>query len=112
MRVEADNFPKLFGGGIRLAWGSVRNQVVGNVIRNTGRGGIFAAQSAELVIRNNRVTGSGGGGPGLGIEIDESVIERYPWIPGPWSYFKIDSPPEMLAVTSDHSVQWDGKDGR
>jgi hypothetical protein len=51
-------------------------------------------------------------GPGLGIEIDESVIERYPWIPGPWSYFKIDSPPEMLAVTSDHSVQWDGKDGR
>jgi parallel beta-helix repeat protein len=58
-----------WGGGIRLAWGSVRNQVVGNVIRNTGRGGIFAAQSAELVIRNNRVTGSGGGGPGLGIEI-------------------------------------------
>ena len=50
--------------------------------------------------------------PGLGIEIDESVIERYPWIPGPWSYFKIDSPPEMLAVTSDHSVQWDGKEGR
>ena len=50
--------------------------------------------------------------PGLGIEIDEGVIERYPWIPGPWSYFKIDSPPEMLAVTSDHSVQWDGKEGR
>jgi hypothetical protein len=51
-------------------------------------------------------------GPGLGIEIDESVIERYPWIPGPWSYFRIDSPPEMLAVTSDHSVQWDGKEAR
>ena len=38
-----------WGGGIRLAWGSVRNQVVGNVIRNTGRGGIFGDQSAELI---------------------------------------------------------------
>ena len=43
------------------------NQVLGNVIRNTGRGGIFGAQSTDLVIRHNRVTGSGG--PGLGIEI-------------------------------------------
>ena len=59
-----------WGGGIRLAWGSVRNQVVGNVIRNTGRGGIFGAQSAELVIRNNRVTGSGRAGPGLGLGIE------------------------------------------
>ena len=56
-----------WGGGIRLAWGSLRNQVIGNVVRNTGRGGIFGAQSTDLVIRNNRVTGSGG--PGLGIEI-------------------------------------------
>src|SRR5581483_4822760 len=46
-------------------------------------------------------------GPGWGIEIDESVIERYPWIPGPWSFFRLDSPPETLAVTSDHSVKWD-----
>ena len=30
--------------------------------------------------------------PGLGVTVDESVIERYPWIPGPWSYFRIDSP--------------------
>ena len=42
------------GGGIRLAWGSVRNQVVGNVIHNTGRGGIFGDHSPELVIRNNQ----------------------------------------------------------
>ncbi len=47
--------------------------------------------------------------PGLGVEIDESVIDRYPWIPGPWSLFRIDSPPETLAVTSDHSVKWKGK---
>ncbi len=46
-------------------------------------------------------------GPGLGVEVDESVIERYPWIPGPWSYFRTDSPAETRAVTSDHSVQWE-----
>ena len=45
--------------------------------------------------------------PGLGVAVDESVIERYPWIPGPWSYFRTDSPAEMLAVTSDHSVKWE-----
>jgi hypothetical protein len=44
--------------------------------------------------------------PGLGVEVDESVIERYPYIPGPWSIFKIDSPPETLAVSGDHSVKW------
>lgn len=46
-------------------------------------------------------------GPGLGVEVDLEVVERYPWIPGPWSYFRIDSPAETLAVTSDHSLQWD-----
>jgi L-alanine-DL-glutamate epimerase-like enolase superfamily enzyme len=44
--------------------------------------------------------------PGLGVEIDMTVIDRYPWIPGPWSTFRIDSPPQTLAVTSDHSEQW------
>ena len=46
--------------------------------------------------------------PGLGVVVDESVFERYPWIPGPWSFFRTDSPPETRAVTSDHSVTWDG----
>jgi L-alanine-DL-glutamate epimerase-like enolase superfamily enzyme len=45
-------------------------------------------------------------GPGLGIDIDERVIEKYPFIPGPWSYFRIDSPLETVAVTGDHSVKW------
>jgi D-galactarolactone cycloisomerase len=45
-------------------------------------------------------------GPGLGVAIDESVIERYPFLPGPWSYFRIDSPLETVAVTGDHSVKW------
>jgi hypothetical protein len=45
-------------------------------------------------------------GPGLGIEVNEAVIQKYPWIPGPWSFFKIHSPPETIAVTGDHSVKW------
>jgi hypothetical protein len=45
-------------------------------------------------------------GPGLGVEVDEGVLERYPWIPGPWSFFEIDSPPETRAVTGDHSEPW------
>jgi len=44
--------------------------------------------------------------PGLGVAIDEKVIERYPWVPGPWSYFEIASPPEKRAVVSDHSIPW------
>jgi L-alanine-DL-glutamate epimerase-like enolase superfamily enzyme len=44
--------------------------------------------------------------PGLGVEVDEAVVERYPWIPGPWSYFRTDSPPEKRAVMADHSVKW------
>jgi hypothetical protein len=42
--------------------------------------------------------------PGLGIEVNEAVIEKYPWIPGPWSYFRIDSPRRTFAVVGDHSV--------
>jgi L-alanine-DL-glutamate epimerase-like enolase superfamily enzyme len=50
--------------------------------------------------------------PGLGIEIDERVIEKYPFIPGPWSYFRIDSPLETVAVTGDHSVKWIAAENR
>ena len=45
--------------------------------------------------------------PGLGIDVNESVIERYPWIPGPWTRFTIDSPPGTWTIGSDHSVKWD-----
>jgi len=45
-------------------------------------------------------------GPGLGVEINERVIEKYPYKPGPWSFFRLDSPPETVAVTGDHSVKW------
>jgi L-alanine-DL-glutamate epimerase-like enolase superfamily enzyme len=45
--------------------------------------------------------------PGLGVAVDERVFEKYPWIPGPWSYFRTDSPAETFAVTSDHSIKWE-----
>ena len=47
------------------------------------------------------------GAPGLGVQVDEAVIDRYPWIPGPWSLFRTDSPPETRAVTADHSLKWE-----
>jgi hypothetical protein len=67
-----------YGSAVRLAWGSSRNVVEGCTIRRTGRGGIFGDSGAtDLVIRRNRVEGSGG--EGLGIEVwggcDRSVIE-------------------------------------
>ncbi len=45
-------------------------------------------------------------GHGLGIEANEDVIEKYPFIPGPWSYFHQSSPLKTIAVTGDHSVKW------
>ena len=43
---------------------------------------------------------------GLGIDVDERVIERYPFVPGPWSEFRVNSPPSVVSVTGDHSVKW------
>ncbi len=51
-------------------------------------------------------------GPGLGIDVDESVVEKYPFIPGPWSFFELASPRETIAVTGDHSVKWVNVDAR
>jgi hypothetical protein len=48
--------------------------------------------------------------PGLGVAVDERMIERYPWIPGPWSYFQINSPNERRDVGGDLSEQWNGAD--
>jgi hypothetical protein len=69
-----------WGGGIRLSWGSSRNQVLRNVVDNTGRGGIFANDgSTDLIISSNTVTRSGRKAEKLGIEIwgncDRGVIE-------------------------------------
>jgi L-alanine-DL-glutamate epimerase-like enolase superfamily enzyme len=47
-------------------------------------------------------------GPGLGVNVNEAVIERYPWVPGPWTVFTLESPPETWHVGSDHSIKWEG----
>jgi L-alanine-DL-glutamate epimerase-like enolase superfamily enzyme len=44
--------------------------------------------------------------PGLGVRINESVLEKYPWLPGPWSTFTLEDPAGTWAVFNDHSVQW------
>lgn len=49
--------------------------------------------------------------PGLGVTVDESVVDRYPWIPGPWSYFRTDSPAESRPVTSDRLSRSEGQTG-
>ncbi|HLK18271.1 MAG TPA: mandelate racemase/muconate lactonizing enzyme family protein [Bryobacteraceae bacterium] len=46
--------------------------------------------------------------PGLGVEVDESVIQRYPFAPGPWSFFDVASPRETHPVTGGHSETWYG----
>lgn len=45
-------------------------------------------------------------GPGLGVEVDESVFEKYPYLPGPWSVFELESPPTKLALSGDHALAW------
>lgn len=47
--------------------------------------------------------------PGLGIDVNESVVDRYPWIPGPWSYFRTDSPAGTKPVTSDRMIRREGR---
>jgi L-alanine-DL-glutamate epimerase-like enolase superfamily enzyme len=77
---------------------------------NDGRPGMYPFQVADDILTEPLTIEKGElivpKDPGLGVEVDESVIERYPYIPGPWSIFKIDSPPETLAVSGDHSVKW------
>jgi L-alanine-DL-glutamate epimerase-like enolase superfamily enzyme len=77
---------------------------------NSGRAGMYPFPLADEILARPLEIRKGilqvPKGPGLGIDVDERVIEKYPWIPGPWSYFRIHSPPETIAVTGDHSMKW------
>lgn len=77
---------------------------------NNGRPGMYPFPLADEILREPLAIENGNlivtSGPGLGIEIDERVIDKYPFIPGPWSFFKIHSPSETVAVTGDHSLKW------
>ena len=43
---------------------------------------------------------------GIGVKVDESVLDRYPFLPGSWSILRTDPPPETLVVDGDHSAPW------
>ncbi len=77
---------------------------------NAGRKGMYPFPLADEILARPLEIEKGylkvPTGPGLGIEVDERVVERYPFLPGPWSFFRIDSPRETIAVTGDHSVKW------
>jgi L-alanine-DL-glutamate epimerase-like enolase superfamily enzyme len=77
---------------------------------NAGRAGMYPFPLSDEILTDPLPMEDGylvaPGGPGLGIDVDERVIERYPFVPGPWSFFHIESPAQTIAVTSDHSRKW------
>jgi L-alanine-DL-glutamate epimerase-like enolase superfamily enzyme len=77
---------------------------------NAGRKGMYPFALADEILKEPLDIRQGilsvPKGPGLGVEVDERVIEKYPFLPGPWSFFRIDSPAETIAVTGDHSMKW------
>jgi L-alanine-DL-glutamate epimerase-like enolase superfamily enzyme len=77
---------------------------------NSGRPGMYPFPLADEILREPLAIDKGDlivpHGPGLGVEINEGVVEKYPFIPGPWSFFRLDSPAETVAVIGDHSVKW------
>ena len=82
---------------------------------NNGKPGMYPFPVAQeilqtpLEIANGYLTAPTG--PGLGIDVNADLAAKYPFQPGPWSYFKLDDPPSEVAVTGDHSIQWvDAKD--
>ncbi|UCC97526.1 MAG: mandelate racemase/muconate lactonizing enzyme family protein [Phycisphaerales bacterium] len=77
---------------------------------NEGRAGMYPFALSDEILTERLEIERGylvvPDGPGLGIDVDERVIEKYPFIPGPWSIFRLDNPAETIAVTGDHSIKW------
>lgn len=77
---------------------------------NAGRVGMYPFPAADEILAEPLTMDRGDlvvpKGHGLGIDIDDRVVERYPFLPGPWSIFRLDSPPSTVAVIGDHSVKW------
>jgi L-alanine-DL-glutamate epimerase-like enolase superfamily enzyme len=77
---------------------------------NAGRAGMYPFPLADEILAAPLDISRGRlivpDGPGLGIDVDERVVDKYPFVPGPWSFFRIHSPSETVAVTGDHSVKW------
>jgi L-alanine-DL-glutamate epimerase-like enolase superfamily enzyme len=75
-----------------------------------GRAGMYPFPLSDEILKD-KLEMEGGylkvpTGHGLGMDINEKVIGKYPFIPGPWSFFHQTSPPDTIAVTGDHSVKW------
>ena len=83
---------------------------------NGGRVGMYPFPAADEMLSEPLSIAEGHltvpDGPGLGVAIDETVVDRYPFIPGPWSVFRLDSPASTVAVIGDHSVPWVGDGSR
>ena len=79
---------------------------------NRGKPGMYPFELADEILAEPLTIEQGEflvpNRPGLGVKVNERVVERYPFRPGPWSFFRIDSPPETVGVTGDHSVKWVG----
>ncbi|MGH9163013.1 MAG: mandelate racemase/muconate lactonizing enzyme family protein [Vicinamibacteraceae bacterium] len=77
---------------------------------SAGRAGMYPFGAADEILSEPLAIENGylsvPDRPGLGIDVDETVVDRYPFIPGPWSIFRIDSPRSTVAVVGDHSVKW------
>lgn len=75
---------------------------------NVGRAGMYPFPLADEILADPLDIRTGvlrvPSGPGLGIDVDERVIERYPYLPGPWSTFRLRSPASVMTVAGDHSV--------
>jgi L-alanine-DL-glutamate epimerase-like enolase superfamily enzyme len=75
-----------------------------------GKAGMYPFPLSDEILKDPLEIKAGylhvGSAHGLGIDINEDVINKYPFIPGPWSFFHQTSPKRTIAVTGDHSVKW------
>jgi L-alanine-DL-glutamate epimerase-like enolase superfamily enzyme len=78
--------------------------------RKPGRAGMYPFPLAEEILAEPLAITRGEllvpKTPGLGLRLDETVVHRYPYQAGPWSFFRLESPAETFAVVGDHSVKW------
>jgi L-alanine-DL-glutamate epimerase-like enolase superfamily enzyme len=77
---------------------------------SAGKAGMYPFPLSDEILKDQLHIKAGylhvGSGHGLGIAVNEDVISKYPFIPGPWSFFHQASPQRTIAVTGDHSVKW------
>jgi L-alanine-DL-glutamate epimerase-like enolase superfamily enzyme len=74
------------------------------------RAGMYPFPLAAEILKNELEITEGDlivpAGPGLGVEVDERVIDKYPWIPGPWSTWAFEGSGRVRGLSSDHSEKW------